>query len=329
MAIATAPATSMRAVLVDKPGPVTAREIARPEVPDDGLLIRVHASSANPVDLFPTSRVGFLMGGRKPTVIGTDYAGVVETVGKDVTQFQPGDQVFGGATGAFAEYICVKESSAVVRKPAGVSFDHAGTVAVAATTALQALRDHGHLEQGQKVVINGASGGVGTFCVQIAHALGGQVTAVCSTRNVEMVSSLGAGTVIDYTRDDFTRGGTSYDLLVDVAGTHSLSDCRRVLTPDGTYVGVGAAGVQNLPGGLRRAFGHFLWTRATSIGIRHKVVTLFLARLNQEDMTVLARLLGDGLVTPQIERHYDLTEVGAALQYLKAGHARAKLAIRV
>ena len=329
MAIATAPAASMRAVLVDKPGPVRVTEIARPAVPDDGLLIRVHASSANPVDLFPTSPVGFLMGGRKPTVVGTDYAGVVEAVGKDVSRFQPGDEVFGGANGAFAEFICVKDSSAVVRKPARASFEQAGTVAVAATTALQALRHHGRLEPEQHVLINGASGGVGTFAVQIAHCLGAHVTAVCSTRNVDMVRSLGAETVVDYTRDDFTRGGAKYDLLLDVAGTHSLSDCRRVLAPDGTYVGVGAAGVQNLPGGLRRAIGHFLWTRATSIGTRHKVVTLFLAKLTQEDMTVLARLLGDGLVTPRIERRYDLTEVEAALQYLKAGHARAKLAIRV
>ena len=329
MAIAIAPVRSMNAIVVERPGRVGVKQTAVPAVAKDEVLIRVRGSSANPVDQFPTTGIGYLMGRRKPRVIGTDYAGVIECVGKDVSRFRPGDEVFGGANGAFAEYVCVKESSAIAIKPPNVSFEQAGTVAVAATTALQALRDHGRLERGQQVLINGASGGVGTFCVQIARALGAHVTAVCSTRNVAMVRSLGAEPVIDYTRDDFTRGGSKYDLLLDVAGTHSLSQCRRVLAPEGTYVGVGAAGVQNLPGGMRRAIGHFLQTRATSIGVHQRVVTLFIASLTAEDMAVLAEMLGDGRVTPEIDRRYSMNEAAAALRYLKEGHARAKLAIAV
>jgi NADPH:quinone reductase-like Zn-dependent oxidoreductase len=213
----------MKAIVCERagrPGDVKLKDVGKPEVAEDAVLIRVHASSVNPVDLFPTSGIGFLMNGRKPQVLGTDYAGTVEAVGKSVTGFKPGDEVFGGGKGAFAEYKVAPSSAALARKPGGVSFEHAGAVAVAATTALQALRDHGRIQRGQKVLVNGASGGVGTFAVQIARALGGEVTAVCGTSNVEMVWSLGAARVIDYRQEDFTRDNVKYDLLIDIAGSH-------------------------------------------------------------------------------------------------------------
>ena len=323
---------SMKAVVVDKPvslGSLTLSEIATPSVADDGILVRVVATSVNPVDLFPTSWAGDLMGGRKPAVLGTDYAGVVEVVGREVTEFRVGDEVFGGMRGAFAEYISVRATGAVVHKPANVSFESAGTVAVAATTALQALRDHGGLLAGQKVLINGASGGVGTFAVQIAVAIGGVVTAVCSPRNVEMVRGLGASEVMDYTRIDVTRSGSRYDLVLDIAGTHSLSAFGRVLARDGRFVGVGVSGMMHRPGGMAQVLGHLARTRVTAMFDSHKVVPLFIADLTKESMSVLASLLGDGRVTPQIDRRYSLDEIGAALQYLNEGHARAKVAVSV
>ena len=322
----------MKAILCDKPGPVArlkVAEIERPVVPDDGVLVGVHASSANPVDLFPTSRIGYIAGSMKPQVIGTDFAGTVESVGKSVTQFRVGDEVFGGARGAFAELLCVAQKGAIVPKPANVSYEPAGTVAVAATTAIQALRDHGRLQSGQHVLINGASGGVGTFAVQIARALGAEVTADCSTRNVDMVHSIGADMVIDYTRDDFTSSGQRYDLILDVAGSHSLSECRRVLKPAATFVGVGAAGVQHLRAGGLRALGHFVTTRIASLGGTQKVVALFIAKLNKDDLALLGELLAARRVSPVIDRRYDLGGVPAALHYLNEGHARAKVAISI
>jgi len=323
---------SMKAYRIERPtAPVALRpsEIAMPVVPDDGVLIRVRASSANPVDLFPTSFVGYLMGGRKPVVLGTDFAGVVESVGSSVASFRPGDEVFGGAVGAFAEDVCVRESKAIAMKPSSVSFEQAGVVAVAGCTALQAVRDHGRLERGQRVLINGASGGVGTFAVQIARALGGHVTAVCSSRNVDMVRSLGAEVVVDYKKSDFTRFDERYDLVLDIAGSHSFRRCRRVLAPRGTYVGVGAAAIQHGTGGVLRAIGHFLGTRAASVVGNQRVVTLFIASLTRESMELLAELMADGRVTPVIDRRFSFSEVAAALEYMNEGHARAKVAIAV
>ncbi len=322
----------MKAVLCDKPGPaelLKVTEIESPVVPDDGVLVRVYASSDDPVDLFPTSRVGYMAGSMKPQVIDTDFAGIVESVGESVTQFRLGDEVFGGARGAFAELLCVAQKGAIVPKPANVSHELAGTVAVAATTALQALRDHGRLQAGQHVLINGASGEVGTFAVQIARALGSEVAAVCSSRNVDMVRSIGADVVICYTREDFTRSGRRYDLVLDVAGSHPLSECRRVLKPPATFVGVGAAGVQHLRAGGLRALGHFVNTRIASFGGTQKVVALFIAKLNKDDLTFLGELLADGRVSPVIDRRYDLGGVPAALSYLNEGHARAKVAISI
>jgi len=216
-----------------------------------------------------------------------------------------------------------------VRKPAGVSFEAAGTVGVAGTTALQALRRHGGIEAGQRVLINGASGGVGTFAIQIAKALGADVTAVCGTRNVDMCRSLGAERVIDYTVEDFTRDTSRYHLMLDIAGSHSLAACRRVITPTGAYVGVGAAGIQHRSAGNFRAIGHFLGTRVASISGRLKVVALFIAALNNDDLKFLGELLESGKVVPAIDRRYDLSCVPEALEYINQGHARAKVAIRV
>jgi NADPH:quinone reductase-like Zn-dependent oxidoreductase len=331
--IATMTATKkMKAIVCEKPGPVSRlmiSEINQPAMSDDGVLVRVHASSANPVDLFPTSAIGYLQGGRKPAVLGTDFAGTVDQVGAKVGRFKAGDEVFGGKRGAFAEYLLASEVAPMVSKPAGVSFEAAGTVAVAGTTALQALRTHGDIKTGQHVLINGASGGVGTFAVQIAKALGAEVTAVCSARNVDLVRSLGADTVIDYTMEDFTRGSRRFDLVLDVAGSHSLAACRGVMTPTATFVGVGAAGIQHRSGGNFRAIGHFLGTRVASIGGKHKVVVLFIAALNNDDLTFLGELLESGKVVPAIDRRYDLSGVPEALEYMNRGHARAKVAIRV
>jgi NADPH:quinone reductase-like Zn-dependent oxidoreductase len=330
--IATMTESKMKAIVSEKPGPagrLQVSEIDRPAISDDGVLVRVHASSTNPVDLFPTSRIGYLQGGRKPTVLGTDFAGTVEEVGTKVSRFKAGDEVFGGNRGAFAEYFLATEATPMVRKPAGVSFDAAGTVAVAGTTALQALQRHGGIKPGQHVLINGGSGGVGTFAVQIAKALGAQVTAVCGTRNVDLVRTLGADTVIDYTNEDFTQGTARYDLVLDIAGSHSLAACRRVMTPTATFVGVGAAGIQHSSLGIFRAIGHFLGTRVISIGGTHKVVTLFIAALNNEDLGFLGDLLESWKVVPAIDRRYELSGVPEALAYMNEGHARAKVAIRV
>ena len=330
--IAAMTSSKMKAIVCEKPGPagrLRVSEIDRPAISDDGVLVRVHASSANPVDLFPTTGMGFLQGGRKPAVLGTDFAGTVEEVGADVSRFKPGDEVFGGKRGAFAEYLLAFEATPMVLKPAGVSFEAAGTIAVAGTTALQALRRHGDIKRGQHVLINGASGGVGTFAVQIAKALGADVTAVCSTRNADLVRSLGADAVIDYSREDFTRGSPRYDLVVDIAGSHSLAACRRVMTPTATFVGVGAAGIQHRSAGSFRAIGHFLGTKVASIIGRNKVVTLFIAALNNDDLTFLGDLLESGRVVPAIDRRYDLSGVPEALAYMNEGHARAKVGIRV
>src|SRR5207248_8752105 len=219
-----------------RPDVLRLEEIDRPSVPDDGLLVRVHASSINPVDFFPLSRVAYtarlLSGGlkSKAKVLGIDFAGTVESVGEGVTDFRPGDEVFGGANGAFAEYVSLPSKKGVVLKPANLTFEQAAAVPVAGVTALQALRDHGRVEKGQKVLINGASGGVGSFAVQIAKALGAEVTAVCSTRNVDTARSHGADRVIDYTREDFTQSGQRYDLILGANAHHSIFDYRRSLS---------------------------------------------------------------------------------------------------
>ena len=332
MVVAEVGTRTMKAAVCRRPtspGALAIGDTEVPAVPEDGLLVRVRASSANPADLFALSPVAHWQRRRKPAVVGTDFAGIVEAVGSRVTRYRPGDEVFGGVRGAFAEYAAIAEDGAVARKPAGVSFEDAGTLAVAGTTALQAVRDHGGVAAGRRVLVNGASGGVGTFAVQIAKALGAEVTAVCSTRNVELVRGLGANHVVDYTQDDFTRGGGSFDLMLDVAGNRSWSDCARLLRRGGTFVGVGVAGVQHGQGGGMRVIRHFLDVRVRSIGGGKKVVVLFIAKLNRPDLETLGELVESGRVKPVIDRRYDITQIAAALGYLDEGHTMGKIAIGI
>jgi NADPH:quinone reductase-like Zn-dependent oxidoreductase len=321
----------MKAAVCRRPSSIGALKVTDTEVPatpKDGVLVRVRASSANPVDLYALTRVAHLQRGRRRANVGTDFAGTVESVGRRVTRYRPGDEIFGGVRGSFAEYASIAEDGAVARKPAGVSFEDAGTLAVAGTTALQAVRDHGGVTSGQRVLINGASGGVGTFSVQIAKAFGAEVTAVCSTRNVELVRGLGADHVVDYMRDEFPRSAGGFDLVLDVAGNHSWSECARLLKRGGTFVGVGAAGVQHGAGGGRRLIRHLLDVRIRSIGGGKKVV-IFVAKLNRRDLETLAELVESGRVKPVIDRRYDITRVAEALGYLDEGHSMGKVAIAI
>jgi NADPH:quinone reductase-like Zn-dependent oxidoreductase len=324
--------SNMRAVVVHRPSSAAelrVEDLDRPAVAADGLLVRVRASSANPVDLLQLSLAGYLLRGLKPTVVGSDFAGVVEAAGSRVTHFRIGDEVFGAAHGAFADYVSVAEGGAVVPKPVGVSFEDAGTLAVAASTALQAIRDQGHLEPGQRVLINGASGGVGTFAVQIAKALEGDVTAVCSSRNVDMVRSIGADAVVDYTQQDFARRGEQYDLIVDIAGSHPLSACMQLLGPGGVFVGVGAAALQHRKAGALRALAHLarIWLASARKGDR--AVRIFVAKLRKEDLSLLGELVATGKVRPVIERTFDLDHAGEALARMDEGHLQGKLGIAV
>jgi len=302
-------------------------EIARPEPGPDGVLVRVRAASVNRVDWYDVTGRPWIarpitgLRGPKSPPVGVDFAGTVETVGEDVTDCKPGDDVFGIANGSFAEYACVKKAAAL--KPANVSFEDAATLPVAGLTALQGLRDRGRLQPGQSVLVNGASGGVGTFAIQIAKALGAEVTAVCSTRNVEQARSLGADHVIDYSRDDFTEGGRRYDLMLDIAGSKSWRQCRRVLTPNARLVIVGGEG-NPLIGPL----GHIaaMWLGA-KLGSR--TATFFVADLNRPDLDFLGELLQTGQLKPVVEKRYELTEVADALRYMGDGHARGKLVIAI
>jgi NADPH:quinone reductase-like Zn-dependent oxidoreductase len=305
-------------------------EIDRPVVTDDGVLVRVHAASVNPVDWhFMTgkpyiARPSFGLFKPNQEVPGVDFAGTVESVGKNVTQFRPGDEVFGARSGSFAEYVCVAEERAVVLKPASVTFEEAAAVPVAAVTALQALRDHGHVQSGHNVLINGASGGVGPFAVQIAKSFGANVTAVCSTRNVEMVRSLGADKVIDYSQEDFTQSDQRYDLMIDIAGSKSWAECRRVLRPQATYVMVGGPDTNALLGPLS----HLVKVRLGSVRSSQKIV-FFVAAVNKENLLFLRDLLEAEKVKPVIDRRYALSEAAEAMGYLGEGHAKAKIVITV
>jgi NADPH:quinone reductase-like Zn-dependent oxidoreductase len=322
----------MEAAVIRRPTSPEALTVSETEVPAlaaGGVLVRIRASSANTLDLFALSPVAHFARRRKPDVAGTDFAGTVEAVGDGVTRLRPGDDVFGALRGAFAEYGVVNDHRGVVLKPAGISFEDAGTLAVAGTTALQAVRDYGGVESGQHVLINGASGGVGTFAVQIAKALGAEVTGVCSTRNVDLIRAIGAHHVIDYTIDDFTRSGERFDVLLDVAGSRSWSECARVIKPGGTYVGVGAAALQHGRGGAGRLIRHVADVRIRSLGGGKRVVVYFLAKLNQPDLETLGQLVESGQVKAAIDRRYDLTQVGDALSYINEGHASGKVAIRV
>ncbi len=291
------------------------KDLEQPVPKSNEVVIRVRAASVNPLD--------WRMKSERP---GVDVAGRVVAVGETVTQFKPGDAVFGAAKGAFAEYACASETT-LVPKPESISFEQAAAVPIAALTALQGLRDKGHLQPGQKVLINGAAGGVGTFAVQIAKSFGADVTGVCSTKNVELVRSLGAERVIDYNREDYTRADFTedsqrYDLLLDNVGNRTLLAMRRVLSPDGKCVMVGAP--KNLPAVFIRIFKAFAW----SLLFRPKF-TFFVAKINRDDLTTLCGLIEAGKVTPVIERRYPLTDTAAAIAYVEEGHASAKVVITV
>ena len=322
----------MRAMVYERYGPpdvLELKEIERPAVVDDGVLVRVHAASVNPFDWHFLTGTPYLarlgVGLRKPKnhVLGVDFAGTVEAVGKEVTQFHPGDEVFGARNGAFGEYVCVRKSVAL--KPGNLTFEQAAAVPVAGVTALQGLRDKGRLQAGHKVLINGASGGVGTFAVQIAKSFGAEVTGVCSTRNVDAVRSLGADHVIDYTQGDFTRSGQRYDLMFDVAGNRSWSECKRVLTDKATLVVVGGRKTNRWIGPM----GDGIKKRLVSLPGSRRVVSPFLAKITREDLAVLKELLESGRVTPVIEKQYELGEVPEAVGYVGAGHAQGKVVITV
>jgi NADPH:quinone reductase-like Zn-dependent oxidoreductase len=312
------------------PGGLRVEQIAKP-VPGEGrVLIKVHATSINPAEWYGVSgqpymiRLSTGIGAPTSTRVGYDVAGTVEAVGPNVTRFKPGDEVFGGVGGAFSEYVIAREQGAIVAKPANISFEEAAGIPIAAITALQGLRDQGKIAAGKKVLINGASGGVGTYAVQIAKSYGAEVTGVCSTRNVDMVRSLGADHVIDYTKEDFTEGNQRYDLILDNVGNRGFSDLENVMNPDGIIVVVGAPKKGALLGPIKKV--------AWMMVAKHFVdptLTFFIASVNQADLELLATLVREGKMKTVIDRRYPLEETGAALEYLGSQRARGKVIITV
>jgi NADPH:quinone reductase-like Zn-dependent oxidoreductase len=321
----------MKAILQERygsPDVLEFKEIATPVAGVGEVLLRVRAAALNPLDWhnlrglpYPL-RIGSGLRRPKSRVLGIDVAGRVESLGDGVTRLKPGDDVFGLCDGSLAEYACAKEDR-LVPKPASIAYEQAAASPVAALTAIQGLRDRGRIRAGQNVLIVGASGGVGTFAVQMGKVFGAVVTGVCSTRNAELVRSLGADHVTDYTKEDFFRTGQRYDLILDMAGTHSLSECRRALTPRGTYVVVGAPSGRWLKGPDR-----FFKALVLSAFVSQRFVP-FITRPSRDDLELLRDLLERGTVTPVIDRSYELTEVPEAMRYLEEGHVRGKLVIRL
>jgi NADPH:quinone reductase-like Zn-dependent oxidoreductase len=308
-------------------GALRLADIEKPNAADDEVLIKVRAAAVNPMDAHLAKnpflrRLLSALSKRKSTGPGRDVAGQVEAVGRKVTEFKTGDAVFGLCGGAFSEYACASQS-ALIMKPDNASFEQAASVSLAGLTALQGLRDKGKVQPGQKVLINGAAGGVGTFAVQIAKSFGAEVTGVCSTRNVEMVRSLGADHVIDYTQEDFTKSGHRYNLIFDLVSNHSFSARRHVLDSKGIcimagMVGLGASGIRL----LKRLITDLISTRFVS----QKFVT-FMAKVSKEDLVILGEMLEAGKITPVIDRCYSLSEVPEAVRYLDHGHAQGKVVI--
>jgi NADPH:quinone reductase-like Zn-dependent oxidoreductase len=317
----------MKAIVYKKYGPpdvIRLDEVAKPAPKDDEVLIKIHAASVNAYDWhFLTADIFLirLMGGGllkpKDTRLGADMSGRIETVGKNVKQFQPGDEVFGMVRGAFAEHACAPEK-ALALKPSNLSFEQAAAVPMAGITALQGLRDEGKVQPWQKVLINGASGGVGTFAVQIAKSFGAEVTAVCSTKNVDQARSLGADHVIDYTKEDFTRSGQRYDRIFAANGYHPLSAYKRALVPQGMYIMAG--------GSMAQIFQAMLFGPLMSESRGRKMGGVS-AKASQKDLVFLKGLLEAGKIVPVIDRRYPLRETAEALRYLGAGHARGKIVI--
>jgi NADPH:quinone reductase-like Zn-dependent oxidoreductase len=305
------------------------KEVEKPVPKDDQVLVKIHAASVNALDWHLLRADPFLIrltfGFLKPknTILGADVAGRVEAVGSKVQQLKPGDEVFGdlfpSGLGGFAEYACGREET-LLKKPAQMPFEEAAAVPVAAVTALQGLRDHGQLKPGQKVLVNGAAGGVGTFAVQIAKALGAEVTAVCSTGNLDMARVIGADHVIDYTKEDFTQNGQSYDLILAANGYHPISGYKRALSPRGTYVMTGGSGAQ-----MAQAVFLGPWISMTGA----KKMGNMMAKSNQKDLLFLKELIEAGKIKPVIDRRYPLNETARAIRYLEEGHARGKVVITV
>ena len=326
----------MKAIVQDRygsPDVLELKDIDMPVVGDDEVLVRVRAASANtygwdiPAGLRHIGRIAAGLGKPSNSVPGLDLAGHVEAVGKNVRQFQPGDEVFGWCKGAFAEYVSVSED-ALVLKPANLTFEQAAVVPISGFTALQGLRDKGQLQPGQSVLIVGASGGVGTFAVQIAKAFGAEVTGVCSTRNLDLVRSIGADHVIDYTQENFAQSGQRYDLILDMAGDRSLSHLRRALTPKGTLVMVGRSGLVSAGSGYLRAIDRWLRALGLSSFGRQSLRALISTR-SKGDLVALKELIEAGKVTPVISAHYPLSEVPEAIRHFEEGHARGKAVITV
>jgi len=327
-------APPMKAIVARAFGPpdtLKLEDVERPAIDPDRMLVRVRAASVNPADYhsFHGGLMVMLMNrSRRPTTLiqGTDVAGVVEEVGANVTDLRPGDEVFGGAPGALAEYASARN---VVPKPAGLTFEQAAAIPIAGLTALQGLRDKVKLQAGQTILINGAAGGVGTFSVQIAKALGAEVTAVCSTRNIDLVRSLGADHVIDYTREDFARSEKRYDVVFDIVGNRSLGTLRRVATPEGTICPLGGSherghGARGLLRPMRKMARAVLQRRFVS-----QKIVIFIAQFNKPDLLALRDLVESGALTPVIDRTYPLSGTPEAFRYLQTGHAPAKIVITV
>ena len=308
-------------------------DIEKPVPTDDQILIRVRAASINPYDWHFIEGTPYVMramgvGLRKPKNIrvGTDFSGTVEAVGKNVTQYKPGDEVFGGAAGSFGQYVCRRAAGAVAPKPAALTVEQAAAINIAGITALQAVRDQGKVQPGQKVLINGASGGVGTFAVQLAKSYGADVTGVCSGRNIELVQSLGADHVIDYAKEDFTKGAERYDVVIDNVANHSLSECRSVLTPNGIYVMIGGGGASEQ--GFLGAMGNVLKAGIYSRFVKQKM-GFMMAQPSTADLTLLAGMVESGKLKTVIDRTYKLEQVPEAVRYVEEGHARGKVVITV
>jgi NADPH:quinone reductase-like Zn-dependent oxidoreductase len=328
----TTQGTSMHAIVYrcyGSPDVLALEELPKPTPEDDEVLVKVRAAAVNPLDWHYMRGSPYIMrlssgiGAPESPRMGVDFAGTVEAVGKNVTRFKPGDDVFGGRDGAFGEYVVVRESRAITLKPANVTFEQAAAVPIAGITALQALRDKGHVQPGYKVLVNGASGGVGTFAVQIAKSYGAEVTGVCSTRNVDLVRSIGADHVIDYTKDDFTQGTERYDLILDNVGNHSLLKLKGVMKPKGALVMIGGS-KGDWVGPLARPVNALLLSPFVSQDMR-----MILAEFNQSDMDFLGELMRTGKMTPVIDRQYALKDVPAAIAYLEEGRARGKVVINV
>ena len=323
----------MKAIVYDRYGPpdvLKCEELEKPASTDDQVLIQVRASSVNPYDWHfirgrPAPIRLFLgLSAPKSRRLGADVAGVVESVGRNVTAFKAGDAVFGTARGAFAEYVCASQSSLAL-KPENLTWAQAASAPIAGITALQGLRDKGKVRSGQRVLINGAAGGVGTFAVQIAKSLGAGVTAVCSTRNIELVRSIGADDVVDYTRENFTQQSQHYDVLFDLVGNKPLPECLRVLEPNGIYIGCGG-------GGPDQPSIHFLGSMLHSLVLRPfttRKMPGLLAKVNTSDLNFLAGLMQSGKVTPALDRSYALRETADAVRYVEQLHARGKVVLSV